>query len=774
MAGKMNPDGFYLFDRPQTDQAVQREEQPRLLRRLRQFVTSRYALLAAVLLLSGALIFYNTAVLQLSPAAASSVGETTGVPRQLVIKAPRGDIVDANGIPLAYSRPVNVLQIAYAGLDSTALNRMLLDLALFLEAHDVHVTSRLSEYLLWQDDEPVFAKSVEELVWWQTKSGVFSLKAAQVNDVATFNNSLAKTTPQLFYDYLLYGLFKIENPEADGLLYSPEDAYRIMCLRMIIQENNWAFLTGTPLELSRNVSEAVVAAVNEQNYRFMGVVTSVDYERVYTAEASLLSHTIGYIGSISADQYQAWRTLGYAVNAQVGQSGVESSAERYLAGQDGIRPYNTWSVAGPNGAFYSEEIGRAATPGYDVRLTIDLNLQTVAESSLKRVIEEIRSSPDNKNKGDADAGAVVMLDVRSGAVLAIASYPAFDPNDFVLQLTDPEAADRVRQYLSDQVNKPMWNRAIMEIYAPGSTFKAATAVAGLESGAITPTSSTIRCKGSEVIGDWLWRCLERPHSGHGDLNLTRGLATSCNLYFFNLGVRTGINAIAEWAGRLGLGEYTGIDLPGESKGFRASRETKKLLRSNPSDQIWFPADTCQSAIGQFDNSFTILQLAVYTAALATGNRVTPYVIDTITRSDGVIMRQTVADPVSIGMKQSTLDAVRKGMLAVTQTREGTAYRYFTDFPIAVAAKTGTAETGFEDRSSSNGLFICYAPADNPQVAIAQIVEKGAWGSNTIAIARDLLTAYFHLDATQERIADQAPGLPDFVPTPTPTAVPNRR
>jgi penicillin-binding protein 2 len=252
--------------------------------------------------------------------------------------------------------------------------------------------------------------------------------------------------------------------------------------------------------------------------------------------------------------------------------------------------------------------------------------------------------------------------------------------------------------------------------------------------------------------------------------------TSCNLYFFNLGVRTGINSIDEWGQKLGLGEYTGIDLPGESKGFRASRETKKLLRSNPEDQIWFPADTCQSAIGQFDNSFTILQLAVYTAALATGNRVTPYVIDSITRQDGVIMRDSKMDPEPIGLKESTLEAVRRGMINVVSSSEGTAYRAFRDFPIAVAAKTGTAETGFEDRSSSNGLFICYAPADDPQVAIAQIVEKGAWGSNTIAIARDLLAAYFHLDeAEATQTGPFEPGLPDVVPSPapSPTTAPRR-
>lgn len=774
MANRITPgDPYFVFDREEGEQSFLHEERPAFFLRLKSFVSSRYAILALAFLLAGLLIFYNTAALQFNPGAAAGIAETTGVPRQLTMKAPRGDIVDTAGIPLAYSQPIHVLQLTYAGLDKEEQNDYLLDLALLLERFDVTYENPLTEYLTLNYDgcdpekieeqdcgQPVFVQEWEKILYWQTKSGLFNLKEGDLTE-ATFDNQLAKPDAAMFYDYLLYVVFSIENPEADGQKYSQADAWRIMCLRYLIYENNWAFINGIPIELARHVDDALVQIINEQNYRYMGVIATTDYERCYTEEASLLSHVLGYVGSISSEQYYEWSSLGYSPDAIVGKAGVELSAERYLAGQDGIKPYNIWTVAGEEGAFYSEEIGRDAIPGYDVRLTIDLELQSVAVSSLRRVISEIRNSPDNKNKGDADAGAVVMIDVRTGAILAMASEPSFDPNDFILQQYDEAAAERVQQYLSDNVNKPMLNRAMMEIYAPGSTFKPATAVAALESGAITPTSNTIRCKGHEVIGNWLWYCLERPSSGHGDLNLTRAMATSCNLYFFNLGVRTGIDQIDYWGKMLGLGEYTGIDLPGEVKGFRASRETKKRLRSNPEDQVWFPADTCQSAIGQFDNSFTVLQLAVYTAALATGNRVTPYVIDTITRQDGVLMRTNQTDPVKIGLRESTLDAVRKGMITVASSSEGTAYRAFSDFPIQVAAKTGTAETGFEDRSSSNGLFICYAPADNPEVAIAQIVEKGAWGSNTIGIARDLLATYFHLDeAPLTVISESEPGIPD--------------
>ena len=784
MASELKPEGFFMFDRQDRDQSVVREERPNLMQRLRQFISSRYALLTVIFLMCGALIFYNTAVLQFNPTAAGGINETSGVARQQVIKAPRGDIIDASGIPLAYSKTVNLLQISSAGLDSPELNAMLLDLANFLEEQGVAWETKLTDYLDLDHSgcshpegeegdcgTPVFVAPMDEIVYWQTSGQVFSLKPLASNRLR-FDNDFVKDKPDIFYDYLLYKLFKIEDPEADGQRYIRSDAFKIMRLRYLLFENNWAFRNiGTPLELVRGISDEVVQKINEQNYRFKGVIAAVDYERAYTEEAQSISHVLGYIAPITADQYNELRAIGYASNALVGYSGVEKTAERYLAGQDGSKPYNIWTVAGEQGMFFSDDIGKDAMPGYNVRLTIDMSLQKTAENALKRVIEDIRNSADNKNKGDADAGSVVMLDVHTGAVLAMVSYPSYDPNDFIRRQYDDEAADRVATYLTDNVNKPMLNRTMMEIYAPGSTFKAATSVAALESGAITRYSSTIRCVGNEIIGDWHWFCLEKPRSGHGDLDLTNGLATSCNLYFYNLGVRTGINEIDKYGKMLGLGEYTGIDLPGEVKGYRASRETKKLLRLNAEDQIWFPADTCQSAIGQFDNSFTILQLAVYTAALATGKRVTPHVIDTITGNDGVIIRQNRLAPTPIDISESTLEAVRQAMVAVAHDEEGTAFRYFENYPLTVAAKTGTAETGFEDVSSSNGLFIAYAPADNPQVAVAQIIEKGAWGSNTIGITKDLFNAYFRLNDAGKADPSLVPGWPDQLAAPTPTVTP---
>ncbi len=770
MAHQIKPSGYYIFDN-KLEGSVKKEDHPNFFKRFRLFFSSRYAVLTVCFILAGSLIFYNTAALQLNPAVSAAVSETTGVSRQQVITAARGDIVDASGLPLAYSTVVNTLMITYAGLDNNHLNAMLLDLSHYLEEQGVQIEETLSDYFTLDHTAcnhaqgegldcgvPVFQKELNEIMKWQNTKNRFNLASVTDTTNPTYADKLIKTDPQVFFDYLLYNRYQINDPKADGQKYNRSDAYRIMQLRYQIMINEWAFINGTPVEIARKVSDQVVSSINEQNFRFMGVISGQEYERAYTENAKLLCHVLGYVGRITSSQYQELSSQGYSADAIIGQDGVESTAERYLAGQNGIKPYNIWTVAGEEGSFYSESIGKDAVPGFNVTLTIDSELQKIAEDSLISVIDSIRNSPNNKNKGDADAGSVVMIDVNTGAVLAMASYPGYDPNDFILQATDDAAKARVADYLTNSVTQPLWNRAIMEIYAPGSTFKPATAVAALQSGAITPYNNTIRCKGHEIIGEWPFKCLEYPGSGHGNLTLERALATSCNMYFHNLGYRAKINNIDYWGRKLGLGEYTGIDLPGEARGIRANRENKIRLRSNPADQIWFPADTCQTAIGQFDNSFTIIQLAVYTAALATGNNVTPHVIGQITSNDGVIIQDYNYDPISIGIDPANLLAIRKGMVAVAGDPDGTAYRYFKNYPITVAAKTGTAETGFEDRSSSNGLFICYAPADNPQVAIAQIVEKGAWGSNTIGIAKNLLNAYFNLNGTPVSDTAVIPGV----------------
>ena len=363
MANEIKTDGFYIFDQPH-EGSIKGEEKPSLGKRFRQFLQSRYAVLALIFLLAGALIFYSTAILQLQSSDVSTVAETTGVSRQLTVKAARGDIVDATGLPLAYSIPVNNLMLTYAGLDNEKLNEMLLDLSLFLEENNIDIIENLTDYLVLDhsacthEEGPTLIVACRYLPGKKLKSLTgspskhFWSGEIITGQIAGFADRKVKTDPRLFFDYLLYTHYAIENPESDGLRYSREDAFRIMKLRYMIMINWWTFQNGTPIVIATDVSDEIISKINEQNYRFMGVISSREYERAYTSDARTLSHVLGYVGRITSAQYENLRLQGYAADAIIGQAGVEYSAERYLAGQNGIKPYNIWSVAGEEGFLF--------------------------------------------------------------------------------------------------------------------------------------------------------------------------------------------------------------------------------------------------------------------------------------------------------------------------------------------------------------------------------------------------------------------------------------
>ncbi len=698
------------------------------------FLKSRYSVLSLLILIFGLIIFLNTAILQLNPSSGTGIGQSSqGVSRERIIPAPRGNIFDRYGVPLAISKNINVLYLCDANMENAKFNSMLLDLAKYLETNKIQYSNLLSDYFSIKPMK--FLKTNDDILAWQINKNIFALKADLTGRKISYDDKkYAKLDIIHFFDYLRYTMFDLDKS------YSNDDSYKIIRLRYAIYLDRWAYKNGKPIEIARDLDESVITMLEEQNYRFMGILSGVESERRYLPDAKYLGHVIGYMGAISSKQYDEMQSAGYTLNDIVGKSGVESYAERYLKGTNGVRPYNILTAKGENEVYLSEYDGKPPIAGNDIMLTIDMKLQKIAMESLKKNIEFIKKNPRDKNKGDADSGAVVMLDVKNGETLALASYPSFDPNDFVMSQYDKESKKRMVKALLDKKDKPMLNRAIMEIYAPGSTFKPIVLLSALEEN----VNTNIHCGGTEIIGEWPFRCLEYPTKGHGNLTLIRGMATSCNIYFHKLGVAVGIDKLDKWMKAFGLGEYSGIDLPGEEKGYRSNRETKKLLRQNPSDQVWFPADTAQTAIGQFDNRYTIVQLARYVSAMSNGLLTTPHVIKEITKSDGTLIKAGGTEPIILPVKKSSIDSVRAAMIAVSKDRQGTAKGVFGNFQISIACKTGTAETGNEDRSSSNALFICYAPADNPQVAIAQIIEKGVWGSNTMGVAKDLLSAYFGL------------------------------
>lgn len=794
MADKLNDNGVYVFDQ-ESPEVSKYNGSSSNKKGAKQFFKNRYSIITMGISAIGIVILGMTASLQFSGYIPETAAARGSVSREYSVPAPRGEIVDSNGVVLASSRAVKSLLLATAYdlgdintkkkdkskeqiANNAEFNQMLLDLSYLFDEYNVTPIEELSDYL---SVEPfAFKKDEEEILQWQVNKNLFALEEPPKNKVVTYQDKKAKNDPQIFFLYLR-NLFDLDES------YSTEEAYRIIKLRYQIFKDNWAFTTGKPVKVAINVPEELIDLILEQNYKYKGVIVSQDYRRIYSPQAQLASHVIGYVGKIPQDELTNLQTMGYTSEDILGMSGVEKQMERYLHGTNGTSSYNVWTDKQAEGSFYPESIGTAATAGASVKLTLDSELQQVALDSIKDYIqvskENEEKKPENERFKTANAGAVVAMDPKTGAILAMASFPDYDPNDFVLAMEGDEAAkDQVNYYLGlgDEAVKartaedmPLWNRSLLSRYAPGSTYKMVTAVAGLETGEITPDKQII-CESPVDLGGWKFYCLEEKYGGHGPLTLNEAMATSCNIYFQKLGMDVGINAMDEWGKKLGLGELSGIDLPGEIPGFRSSRETKKLLRQEEYDKQWFPADTAQSAIGQFDHSYTILQLARYTATLATNQLVTPHVISEVTAQDGSILYQGSKDSVPAGLSESTISAIREAMTSVVTDKDGTAKKYLGDFPFPVAAKTGTAETGYEDvnKEYSNGLFVCYAPADDPQIAIALVVERGEWGKQTIVIARNLMLAYFGMEDPQaDAPAVSEPLLGDILtPTPTTAAV----
>ncbi len=747
MAKRLDDDNLYVFDEDHVS-GSQKISNSSMFDSILSFVTSRYFVLGTIFCVFGVLILIMTASLQFSDEAKKISASTVGVARQYIVPAPRGDIVDSKGRVIATNQEINTLMLSNAGLDDTALNSMCLELSYLFDKYNCVPVSTLDDY--FSIDPYAFQKSDEDIALWQTNRNLFDLKEPNPNTVVTYSDEYVKSDPQIFFLYLRRKFHLDEN-------YTEQEAYRIIKIRYQIYMDNWAFQTGTPVLIAKDVPEELIRILMEQNYHFMGILANKEYRRVYTPLAKVSSHVVGYVGKISQEKLSELQPVGYMASDLVGQSGVEAQMERYLHGQYGEKPYNVWSTDQENGIFYDSSLGVDPRSGAQITLTIDTNLQQVGIDSIKeyiqKAIQKEESKPIEEQKKTASAGSLVVMKVKTGEILAMCSYPDYDPNDFVLSMEgDVQAKEQVKYYLGideyqdiTKEDMPLWNRAISSMYPPGSTFKLVTALTALECKVISPENSEVRCVSPTDFGGMKWTCLEYPETGHGMLDLTSGLATSCNIYFASIGVDSTISNIDKTAQRLGLGELTGIDLPGEYPGIRANQANKRRLRSNWTDEDtdWHIADTAQAAIGQFDNCFTVIQLARYVAAIATNTLVTPHVIDKVTAADGSILYEGPKEAIPLQIDEDYLEAIHRGMLAAST--EGTGQEWLSNFPITVACKTGTAETGFEDINMeySNGVFICYAPAENPEICIALCIERGEWGSRVIEIARKLLIAYFN-------------------------------
>lgn len=670
----------------------------------------RYIVLVVIILAAAAIIIYNLATIQLINGAYYQEQSISRISTQGYIYPKRGDIFDRNGIPIAGSRMGFCVQYVDVDLQPAEKNRVFMEVITVLEKNGKGFKSRLTDYI---DINPVRFK---------TDNTENFIKGIVVNK----DDAQYLITADQVFRYLREKTFEIDPS------YSDEEAFKIMRLRYEVLVTRPSIQN--PLVIADDIPALAMAEIEERSSELKGFSTYVKPYRVYY-NAQLVSHVLGYVGYISQEQYdtlsEQYPDKYYTKSDIVGIMGIESAAEPLLRGVSGLISKEV-DESGRTTAFTIE---RSPVPGNKVYLTINLELQKVAADSLKRNIEAIRKKADKKNFGDADAGAVVVMDVKSGEILAMVSYPDYDPSVFLSDDNEAKAA------ILTQAGNPMWNRAAQEIYAPGSTYKPLVAVAALESGTITP-KTLINCPYREEVGGLMMTNLE---GNQGPIALTKALATSSNMFFYKVGVMTGIDNIVKWAKEFGLAQNTGLEIT-ESVGRIASKEFKKTYF----DEDWYPANTAMAAIGQLYNAFTPVQITNYISSIANdGKRYTPHLIKMAVSPEGEIVYEAPNDYYQIPVQQSTIEAVQAGMVAVTHRNDGTAASVFRDFPFTVAGKTGTSETGREATESSNGLFVCYAPYDDPQIAIAVVVEHGVWGSWTAPIAKDIMMAYFKLNETEE-------------------------
>ena len=512
----------------------------------------------------------------------------------------------------------------------------------------------------------------------------------------------------------------------------------------------WEKVSDTRVEALRprvvavDVPIEVVSQLAEQQTEFPAVEVDEIAVREYP-QGRLAAHLLGYTGEISETELAASDdNAGYELGDVVGKTGVEAQYENVLQGDKGWRRIEV-NASGKAQRVVSEQ---SPVPGRDIRLSVDIEVQRVAEKALADAIDEAH----RQNFPSAKAGSAVVLDLKTGEVVAMASAPTYDPSIFLGPISTAEwetLTDKSSEY-------PLNNRAIMSAYAPASTFKAITGLAGLEYG-VTYENKTYTCQGEwtemgEQWPKWCWK-----HSGHGTISMRTGVEKSCDVVFYEIGYefyKRDKEELQTMARSFGLGSKLGIDLPGEVKGRIPDAEWKKEFNADyPEYQMWLPGDTVNMSIGQGDLLTTPLQLAAVYGAIGNGGTLmTPHVMLEVlpgVGEQGKDYEPTVAAEGDVS--DTSLAVMRRALVDVTT--EGTALPVFRGFDVTVAGKTGTAEVAGKD---DYAWFAAFAPAEDPRYAVAVVIEQGGHGGSVAGpAARQILAQLFGLKVEQVHATDES-------------------
>lgn len=666
----------------------------------------RFAVIYVIMGIMAFLLVGRLFILQVIHGAEYKEITATRLVKTMPQQAPRGEILDRYGRPMVSNRTGYSVKISDNGQTDEELNSIIKTLVEIceLEGQD------------YNDELPLTMEKPFSYTYYGTAEEIKSKTTAFLESVSAEE---AKNPDALLK--LLYERYEI-NPKLPDVTKRKIAGIRAgMELKLFSRQNSYRF--------ADDVNMKVVTKVKETDETLEGVNIAVEYFREYNAPG-IASHILGRTGAIYYEEYQELKDKGYTINDIVGKEGIEKYCESTLRGKDGTNNIEE----DKNGHIISTVSSIEAVPGNDVVLTIDLELQKVTEKALGDAIDNIRAGANELNDyegADCTSGSAVVLDIHSGEVLSIASYPSYNLGTF--------NEDYEKNY--NNKSNPMWNRAISGTYEPGSTYKMVTAIAGLESGTIN-TSTTVKCDGRYMYyaPDYMPYCWK--HEGHGIQNVENAIKNSCNCFFYETGRLMGIDKLTEYTKKLGFGELTGIEIAGEAKGLVADpKYVEETL-----GETWWPGDTIQAAIGQSKNLFTPIQLANYMATLANGGkRYKPHLIKNVKEySSSEILKVTepyLLDNISISPEN--YKAVMNGMKSVTE--DGTAAAVFADFDVSVGGKTGTAEVS---QGSPTGIFVAFAPFENPQIAMAIVIEHGSHGISAAPVARSIIENYFSSNFTE--------------------------
>ncbi len=665
----------------------------------------RYNILTVIVYIIGIILLIQLFNLQIVHGEEYLQKSSSRLTRENTIVAARGNILDRKGNVLAGTINQYNLDIYRSKIDTETLNKTLLKVVKVLESNN-------DEY---KDEFPIKINPTE-----------FTIKDEKLKQWLKDHN----LKEDISADEVLQNYkekYEIKNNDI-------EEVRKIIGIRYGIETEGYSSMSS--YTIAKNISTKSVAMFEEQSLEFPGVSVSSTSVRKYL-RGSLASHIIGYIGGINEEELK--NVEGYSINDYIGKAGIEYVFEPYLRGKNGKKQTDMSIDGTTTGEYITEE----AVQGSNVILTIDANLQATTETALKNNIEKIKTGGFFETR-DVNAGAAVVLDVKTGEVLAMASYPDFEPELFVNGIS----TEKWNEYTEGE-ESALVNRAIQSAYAPGSTFKMVSAIAGLESGAITRTE-TIYDTGIYPKGYhprcWIYSSYG---VGHGALNVSGAIKNSCNYFFYEVISRMGIENLEKYATYFGLGQKTNIELPGEVSGTLAG---KKLYDSL--GKTWYYGNSLSAVIGQAENNFTPLQMVRYIAMLTNnGEDVNVSIVKDITDVNGTSLGKeeiekfvqeklnlTDINNEDLNIKKENIDVVLEGMKSVTTETGGTAYGVFKDFDIEVGGKTGSAEAG----DKVNAWFVGFAPYDNPEIAIVVMVENGAHGSYTAEVTKEIIQEYFNL------------------------------